>query len=196
MKPRPLNHSPGEALGTSFFYHRRLRARWASGRNEGLPAPWSKVQAPHVGGLHSVGIDAPGRYLLTISIEGRGVIDCLTGEKVARDYSEREGDWLDRVRLTAIGIGPLEGKEIRVAGDFIGGGFPACTRDDWSLHRSAMLFPSEAVWAEPPTESKGFYMEGTFYKLWTWDSPFAAGFSESGTTLIIACSNQISIWTR
>jgi hypothetical protein len=60
---------------------------------------------------------------------GRGVFDCNSGERVARD---KDGDWddLDETRLMSIGIGPLSEIRIRLAG-LHGGGLPTTTDDGW-----------------------------------------------------------------
>jgi hypothetical protein len=141
-----------------------------------------------------VGLDPEGRYLLALSFTGRGLIDCRTGEKVARDYDKEEDTWLDQPKLIAKGIGPLEGSEVRAAGIY-GGGLPTVTEDDWRVERAAPTWPNEIVWCEGP-ESRGIESGEAFWKLWEWDSPFAFGFSESGLTLVIACSNDVRLWTR
>ena len=52
------------------------------------PNPWRTVGTVAVGGLRSVGFDRQSDLLLVVSIQGRGIIDCLSGAKVARDYKE------------------------------------------------------------------------------------------------------------
>lgn len=174
-----------------------LLGRWTSaGPVSELPAPWRHVPTSSVGGIHSAGLDQDGRYLLLISHSGRGLLDCNTGEKIARDYDEDEGRWLDRQKLVAQGIGPLEGAEIAIAGRFIGGGLAASTRDGWYVNKTTLAWPRTYVWAEAPGEARGFTGGGTFYRLWDWDEPFAWGFSQSGRTLLCACSNAVALWTR
>lgn len=97
------------------------------------PAPW-KIFSYAVGGLSCVGYAPDSDLLLALSPTGRGVFDCLSGERVARQRVDEAGDWdiLDRRRLTAPGIGPLDGKSIRVAGIW-GGGLPVMSPDGWEL---------------------------------------------------------------
>ena len=64
-----------------------------------------------LGGLVAMGIDPSGRYLLAVSHSGRGVFDTSTWERVARDYSLAYP-----VKGIAIGIGPIDGQQILVAG--------------------------------------------------------------------------------
>ena len=75
-----------------------------------------------VGGLTDLGFSKSSPYLLVISSQGRGVIDCQTGEKVARDYDEM-GDWFNPQQLLCQGIGPLASEWIQTCG-INGGGLP------------------------------------------------------------------------
>jgi hypothetical protein len=52
------------------------------------PSPWKRVATVAIGGLRSLGFDQESENLLILSSQGRGVIDCLTGEKIARDDEE------------------------------------------------------------------------------------------------------------
>ena len=56
------------------------------------PSPWRRVSTIAIGGLRAVGFDRSSEYLLVISSAGRGVIDCRTGEKVARNTEEYDED--------------------------------------------------------------------------------------------------------
>jgi len=175
-------------------YQSRLWERLVAADEVEMPSPWRRARPPRVGGLVAAGLDAQGNYLLLVSSSGRGVIDCRTGEKVARD--DRPGqEWLDPSRLRAEGIGPLAGEEIHIAGSYVGGGLPTMTGDGWTLQRAAPNWPKEIIWCEGPHEP-GFYSGGRFYKLWEWDPAFAWGFSESGMAAVIACSNDVRVWTR
>jgi hypothetical protein len=94
-----------------------------------VPAPWKLVVTFAVGGLRSVGFDRESENLLVVSSQGRGVIDCLTGEKVARDYEEY---YENETSLEAQGISILSDRIIRMSGLF-GGGLPIITEDGWQL---------------------------------------------------------------
>jgi hypothetical protein len=160
-----------------------------------MPEPWRSVALPHLGGLDAIGLDPEGDHLLVLSSSGRGVLHCRDGRKVARDEDVDESTWLDRPCLLANGIGPLEGRRIRVAGSFIGGGLATTTHDGWRLLAAAPRWPRVVVWCEMPGTA-GFFGGGEFHKLWDWDEPFAYGFSESGRTAVIACSNEVVMWVR
>jgi hypothetical protein len=63
----------------------------------------------HVGGLVAMGFDLTMRYLLTVSHDGRGVFDCVTWQKVARDY-----ELANATDGKVDGIDPLAGCSIDV----------------------------------------------------------------------------------
>src|SRR5450631_1343055 len=104
----------------------RLRVRSAPVVNP--PPPWKRLAVHAVGGLTEVGFAEDSDCLLVVSSQGRGVIDCRTGERVARDRGEPDGSWYDERRLRAQGIGPLDGQVVRLAG-LHGGGLLTCGRD-------------------------------------------------------------------
>lgn len=83
---------------------------------------WEPVAVVAVGGLTDVGFSSDGRLLLVLGHQGRGVYECHTGARVARDD---EDDWafLDDKGL-ANGIGPLDGHRLQVAGLMSGGRLP------------------------------------------------------------------------
>jgi hypothetical protein len=59
------------------------------------PSPWRRTGSFAIGGLTDVGFGAHSDLLLVISHQGRGVFDCLSGVRVARNNDE--GDWQDPV---------------------------------------------------------------------------------------------------
>ena len=66
-------------------------------------------------------------FLLVVSHDGRGVFD-LDGTRVARDRTPVDDLWHNSQQLTAIGIGPLDGIAVPLAGLW-GGGLPLMTDD-------------------------------------------------------------------
>ena len=94
-----------------------------------VPSPWEIAGKFVVVGLLDVGFDRDSELLLVSSSSGLGVIDCVTGQKVARDNSETL--FTDRY-LECQGIGPLEGKTIRMAGIY-GGSLPRTATDGWTV---------------------------------------------------------------
>jgi hypothetical protein len=160
------------------------------------PAPWRALGRVTVGGLRGVGFDEASELLLVESTDGKGVFDCATGERVARD-PDADSTFDEEVRLQSKGIGPLAGRTIRVCGLF-GGGLPLMTLDGWSVElvhhswphvASLVLVPSGAsVW--DPAQARNCA------KLAETEAPLAYGFSHTGQSLILAHSHTLEIWTR
>ncbi len=153
------------------------------------PAPWRPVQVFAVGGLFGVGYATGSDLLLVLSSQGRGVFDCLTGEKLARDYNEAH-DFFDLIRLTAAGFGPLAGQSIRIGGLF-GGGLPLTTTDGWCLEAQARAWPTHSVFLTAPGSREPICVgeDGACEFR-------ACGFSETGRTFIIATSCDLTIFAR
>jgi hypothetical protein len=153
------------------------------------PAPWRRLPVYGVGGLFQVGYAAGSDLLLVLSSQGRGVFDCLAGEKLARDYNESH-DFFDPIRLTGTGIGPLEGQAIRMAGLF-GGGLPLTTLDGWLLEAQARAWPTHSVFLTAPGSRESICVgdDGACELR-------ACGFSETGRSFIIATSCELAMFTR
>ncbi len=160
------------------------------------PSPWRLAGGSAVGGLTEVGFAPGSDLLLVVSSQGRGVFDCLTGERVARDRSEPEGvgpDWQDPFDLWAVGIGPLAGQHIRTAG-ISGGGLTRATRDGWSVERLALEWPDETLLLR---QGWGFgYSPSELVKIAVYSEVRAFGFSPTGRSLVFATSSDLAIWSR
>lgn len=63
----------------------------------------------HIGGLIAAGFDPSGRFLLTVSHDGRGIFDATTWKRVARDPAPAYPE-----NGHAVGIGPIAGLSIPV----------------------------------------------------------------------------------
>jgi hypothetical protein len=156
--------------------------------HEVLP-PWRPLPVYAVGGLFGVGYAAGSDLLLVLSSQGRGVFDCLTGEKLARDNEEAH-DFFDPIRLIAEGFGPLAEQSIRIAGLF-GGGLPLSTHDGWYMEPQARAWPTHSVFLTAP---------GTREPVCIGDDGAcefrACGFSETARSFIIATSCDLAMFTR
>ncbi len=162
------------------------------------PAPWKHCTTWAVGGLFQVGYAENTDLLLVLSGQGRGIFNCLTGAKVARDYEEAH-DFFDPVRLLAQGFGPLENKSIRMAGLF-GGGLPHKTEDGWFLEEQAPAWPTRSILLRPPTVKRedGSLVRGEPMVIGDDGACElrAYGFSETGRSLVIAVSCNLIIFVR
>ena len=159
------------------------------------PTPWHELLSHAIGGLLAVGYAENTDLLLVISSQGRGVFDCLTGEKVARDDTDPY-PYFDQIKLTAQGIGPLTDTIIHVAG-LPGGGLPHHTQDGWSLKALPITWPQYDIFLEYPYQSiyndinNGVKVgEDGVCELRTY------GFSQTGQSFIIATSCDITLFTR
>ncbi|WP_299411068.1 hypothetical protein [Acaryochloris sp. IP29b_bin.148] len=162
---------------------------------ETVPVPWKCVGTISVGGLRSVGFDKESEHLLIVSSQGRCVIDCRTGEKVARDYDDFDDD---EISLEIQGIGILASQRIRVAGLF-GGGLPNTTEDGWRLESVTINWPEQMIMLLPP--DSGLY--GSLMKrpdIMTKvveDSCLRAyGFSYTGQSFIFATTSDVTVFSR
>jgi hypothetical protein len=133
-----------------------------------------------VGGLTDVGF-GPGSLLLLVSHQGRGVVDLVSGDLLARDRQE-SGAWLDAARPAALGIGPLDGTWISVCG-LAGGRLPAATADGWQARLSDGGVVISAAGREPLLVSESEEIR-------------AFGFSPDGRSFIIAASPGLVIYRR
>jgi len=132
---------------------------------------WVRRSVQAVGGLTEIGFVPNSSLLLIVSHQGRGLIDCDTGERVARDRDEDARGWFDQSRLAALDIGPAQGQWIQVFG--LAGGTPLTwTESDWHACREG----NDVVLRGPPGDQRvsggseelracGFSPDGRFFLL-------------------------------
>ncbi|MBD2319250.1 MULTISPECIES: hypothetical protein [Cyanophyceae] len=159
------------------------------------PFPWKFVASVAIGGLRSVGFDRNSDSLLVVSSQGRGVLDCITGTKTARDYNEY---YKNEVCLEAEGIGTLSNKIIRMSGLF-GGGLPVSTEDGWRLESITLRWPEQMIILIPPDSSiydNPSSYPNTITKVAEELCIMAYGFSNTGQSLIVATTSEINIFNR
>jgi len=173
---------------------RLVRLLSAIPKNE-APEGWQLTGVVAVGGLTEVGFSRHSELLLVISHAGRCVIDCSTGEKVARDY-ELDGDWYFPQKLYCVGIGPLANETISIAG-LHGGGLPVFTTAGESLVLVSPNWPKSNVIFCPSYKTPlvdghqvGCCCVGTS------DTICAFGFSWSGNSFVVATSSDVTIFKK
>lgn len=165
------------------------------------PPPWRLVSVHSVGGLESVGFGRGTDLLLVVSSQGRGVFDCLTGARVARDDTmpdDGSPEWDDTAELEALGIGPLEGNVVRTAGLY-GGGLAVVTRDGWTLDRFVLDWPEESIVLTGPDSYIYETQPGrssAFSKLEQAAEVRAFGFSPTGQSIVVATTSDVTIYSR
>jgi len=159
------------------------------------PQPWQKVGEFAVGGLLSIGFDRESELLLIVSSTGRGVVDCQSGQRVARDDGEY---YEDNMYLEAVGIGPLQGKILRVSG-LHGGGLPVTAGDGWSVEIITLDWPACEILLLEPFASLYDSLDGKpsrFHKIGNELELRACGFSYSGHSFVVATPSDITIYGR
>jgi len=159
------------------------------------PSPWKKLGMVAIGGLRAVGFDKASELLLVVSSSGRGVIECTTCTKLARDDAE----YYDREEhLEAEGIGPLNDKIVRMSG-ILGGGLPTSTPDGWSSEVVTLEWPENDILLVEPYCSIYdvlYNKPSKFKKIGSESELRACGFSFTGNTFIVASSSDIAIFGR
>jgi hypothetical protein len=173
-----------------------LRQRIQALTTQAPPHPWKRVTSAAVGGLEAVGFADNSDLLLVISTSGRGVFECSTGERIARDREPptHDCDWYDIVRLAAVGIGPLANTRIKIAGLY-GGGLPTSTEDAWQLSVIAPIWPDHRVILSSPFQSLYTNLAANVQVFEDYDIR-AYGFSETGRSFVIATSSDVTLFSR
>jgi hypothetical protein len=125
-----------------------------------MSSSWKKVADVAIGELTKVGFASGSALLLVVvSHQGRGLVSLATGDRVARDRQET-GSWFDASRPAALGIGPLDGRWMEVAG-LAGGRLPVTTADGWQARPArrgvALAGPAgESAEVSEPEEIRAF----------------------------------------
>lgn len=156
------------------------------------PRPWTRLSVHAIGGLTEVGFADDSDLLLVVTSQGRGVIDCRSGDRVARDRTEPDDGWYDERRLRAFGIGPLEGRLIRLAG-LHGGGLLRGGRDGWWIDAITLDWPDVSLLLGGPW---GWIYDGKtpIVKVAVEREIRAFGFSDTGESFVIATSSDLAVF--
>jgi hypothetical protein len=177
------------------FYQRQLRERLEQLPYSPMPFPWRAIGGSGIGGLTEVGFADGTDDLLVVSSQGRGLFDCLSGERIARDCEAMFAN-SDSSGLTAPGIGKHQSIIFRLAG-LEGGGLATCTQDGWVVHVIQLPWPIHVVFITRDYQDVSD-TTGHITKLCN-DEPCsfrAAGFSPTGRSFVFATSCQLMIYGR
>ncbi len=182
-------------------YQMGLRAKFLAAPTVPAPSPWRPAGHPMVavGGLLGVGFatdpDSGRDLLLVASTSGLGLLDTVTGDRLARD-SEPDSGWPDDNDLTCQGIGPIAGRRVPMAG-LAGGGLHTGSAG-WSVDVVSPDWPNDRVLLSSGSPFVGGAHGETWWQIFhsNYSELRAAGFSPSGATLVVATSSDIALWTR
>ena len=161
-----------------------------------LPPLWRAVASVPVGGLVGVGFIGDSDHLLVLSSQGRGIFDCVSGEKIARD--PKEDFEFDQYRLAAPAFDRFSGQTVQVAG-IHGGGLALTTSDGWSADDWVFDWPVRIVTVSPPGHSAFFAGQGRpsdVYRVAADSEILTFGFSPSGRSFIVATSSDLHLIAR
>ncbi len=159
--------------------------------------PWRYLTFVHLGGVYEVGYGASSDLLLIVTANGRGVVDCITGERLVRDHTNISEDWYDPIGLVADGIGPLVDQRIRLAG-IHGGGLLWTSPDWWSLELVAPDWPLSFILLNGPEFKDGHHVPDTVKVAPRHgdDEIIAFGFSPIGRSFVVVMSHGMEIFVR
>ncbi len=160
------------------------------------PAPWREASVHAVGGLTDVAFADDSDLLLVISSGGRGLFDCTSNKRVARDPSETFEH--DTANLLVDAIGPVASSRLRTAG-IHGGGLAMTTIDGWTLDLLTLSWPHHSLFLTAPGQwlyDPAFGKPGETTKLATDSEIRACGFSPTGRAFILATSSDLTIFHR
>lgn len=161
------------------------------------PSPWRVSGVFAVPMMEAIGFDRDSELLLVISRDSLGVIDCASGETIARKSGTQQDAWSKHL-LHAKGIGPLEHVDVGIAGR-MGGGLPRATEDGWSLELVTLEWPTQDVLLVPPGRALFVCHEdddARFVRIDSHPEVHACGFSFSGRSLVIAAGDELTIYHR
>ena len=161
----------------------------ASTSSTELPPTWRRVGTVAVGGLTEVGFDASEDYLLVVSWQGRGVVDTVSGRKVARDGEEpvAGASWIDEGSRTVEGIGPLQGRPISCVG--LWGGVLPERGGGWTM-RLRSTEGTDQVFLIDEHAGTSWLVQSAITE------PRAVGFSPSGRVAVVATSSDVTLYAR
>lgn len=159
------------------------------------PPPWKEIGDFAIGGLLAIGYASQKDYLLVVSSQGRGLFDGVLGEKLSRD-PDISNNWLDEIKLTALGITPIADQPVRVAGIF-GGGLPLTTHDGWSIETITSPWTKTNIFLCKPYASLFQNIENGFKIAANDICEFrVVGFSETGNSFAVATSCSLTLFSR
>ncbi|MFT3886138.1 MAG: hypothetical protein QM724_12140 [Flavobacteriales bacterium] len=145
---------------------------------------WKQKIIHPIGGLINIGFAEASDMLLVVSHQGRGVYDCLSGERVARDRDENIWPDYDKVTNTFSGIGPIQGLRIQTHGLY---GGDSLVKNNH--HRDLLSKEATQLWIVPAHGPATASLDLAEFELRVY------GFSPTGESFVIGTDSDLRIWT-
>lgn len=149
---------------------------------------WKRISVHAVGGLIQVGFAEQSDLLLVLSHDGRGIFNCLTGEKIARNRNDSQ-EFFDKETSVAKGFDLLESKEIKTAGLY-GGTLSEKTQDGWKLSTLESKGICRIYLNFKDSDNVKFIADDEVAEI------RAIGFSETEQTFVVATNADLTIFSR
>lgn len=158
--------------------------------DQDAPHPWLRRYVVMTGGLVGAGFADASDLLLVVTHDGRGLVDCLSGEKIARDNVP---SCPDEVTREVPGIGPVSAEQIVIAGEIFGGSLRHQSADGWRLEGVLTNSSEDKVTLIPPPEQSSLAA-----MIFTDFVPEIRvfGFSPTGQSFIIGTGAEVFIFAR
>jgi len=150
-----------------------------------------------IGGLREMGFYEDSDYLLLLSSQGRGLFDCLAGEKIARDnYDYYSEEWDPNTGIVK-GIGQLSDKQIKC------GGFEYADileKEIGENLKTEIVKEKRKIWNGEVQEVDVLNIIDHGEKTEIYSTPYgldrAFGFSKNGQCFVLGISSNLFIWTK
>ncbi|PSK92698.1 hypothetical protein [Taibaiella chishuiensis] len=156
-------------------------------------ALWQRKEEHAVGGLLELGFQPGTDMLMVLSAQGRGIFDCISGQRVARD---RNTDYPGADTNGAVpGFGPLAGERVTCGGFEYPNPLKQATADGWEVR----------IFSLPEAKNDKaarlcIYNIHTKVQHKIASFPYgidrAYGFSDTGRSFIAGSSPDLLIWSR
>lgn len=159
---------------------------------------WTHKNTFAIGGLENIGFVNESDNLVVLSSQGKGIFNCVNGEKIFRSDEEWWKDF-DQTNSTVKGFDFLKGIKIKTGGLHAEDFLSKKTNDDWKIvasekqpddHPFEKYLVTKIFLNSPDNSEKFFICKDGACEL------RAFGFSETGKSLVVATSCELVIWSR
>lgn len=160
---------------------------------------WEKKVEWAIGGLLEIGFKSNSDLLMVLSSQGRGIFDCLTAERIGRDYIDYYNEKWDCGTGIVEGFGVLDNEEIICGGFEVPDILKKETIDNWKVIAEIETRPD---WQNKKLKAEVMYLKNLVLNekqevgVFHYGINRGYGFSETGDSFVIATSSEISVWNR